>query len=110
MKKIIIIFIFALCLLSAMEIICFAKEPYNHGKFWNSWSDNTRTIYISGFKDGFIELNGQFYYDLLLEETGVFDKYLKDLEVVKNEEKNIKEMNDFISLDNEVIINIMTDL
>ena len=111
MKKIIIIFIIVFCLLSFMGISCLAKEPYNYGKIWNSWSDYTRSIYIMGLKDG---LQDQIYFSfisrLIIEEKNVFDKYLKDSEVVKTEEARNKTLSDFIRFDDEVIRNVMTDL
>ncbi|MBA7496495.1 hypothetical protein ES702_07104 [subsurface metagenome] len=112
MKRIIVIFIIAVCLLfSTWGISCLAQEPVNYGKIWNSWSDYMRSIYIMGFKDG---LQGQIYDSfitrLMIEEKDVFDKYLKDSEVVKIEEARNKTSWDFIMFDGEVIKNVMTDL
>ena len=111
MKKIIIIFIIVFCLFSFMEISCLAKEPHNYGKIWNSWSDYIRSIYIMGLKDG---LQNQIYFSfihrLIIEEKDVFDKFLKDSEVVKTEEKGNRILWDFIMFDDEAIRNVMTDL
>lgn len=62
MKKIIIIFIIVCCLLFLLEIFCTAREPYNYGKIWNSWSDHMRSVYIMGLKDG---LQNQIFFLLL---------------------------------------------
>ena len=111
MKKIIIIFIIMFCLLSFMKISCFAQEPFNCGKIWNSWSNYTRSIYILGLKDG---LQDQIYFSfirrIIIEEKDVFDKYLKDSEVIKTEEARNKTLSGFIKFDDEAIRNVMTDL
>ncbi len=51
-KRIVIIFIIAFCLLSFIEISFLAEEPYNYGKFWNSMSDGEKCAYISGLHAG----------------------------------------------------------
>lgn len=51
-KRIVIIFIIAFCLLSFIEIFCLAKEPFNYGEFWNSMSDGEKCAYISGLHAG----------------------------------------------------------
>jgi len=111
MKKVIIIFIIVFCLFSFMEVSCLTKEPHNYGKIWNSWSDYIRTIYIMGLKDG---LQDQIYFSfirrLIIEEKDVFDKYLKDSEVIKTEEARNKTLLGFIKFDDEAIRNVMTDL
>ena len=111
-KRIVIIFIIAVCLLcSTWGISCLAQEPYNYGKIWNSWSDYTRSVYIMGFKDGLQRhINFPFLMRLIIEEKDVFDKYLKDSEVVKTEEKGNRILWDFIMFDDEAIRNVMTDL
>ena len=111
MKKITIIFIIVFCLLSFIEISCLAKEPYNYGKIWYSWSDYIRSIYIMGLKDGLQDqIYFSFIYRLIIEEKDVFDKYLKDSEVVKTEEARNKTLSGFINFDDEAIRNVMTDL
>lgn len=111
MKKIIIIFIIVFCLFSFMEISCLAKEPHNYGKIWNSWSDYIRSIYIMGLKDGLQkQVTLPFIAQLKIEEKDVFDKFLKDSEVVKTEEKGNRILWDFIMFDDEAIRNVMTDL
>jgi hypothetical protein len=112
MKKIIIIFIIAVCLLcSTWGISCLAQEPVNYGKMWNSWSDYMRNIYIMGLKDGLQkQITLPFIAQLIIEEKDVFDKYLKDSEVVKTEEKGNRILWDFIMFDDEAIRNVMTDL
>lgn len=111
MKKTIIIFIIVFCLLSFIEISCLAQEPVNYGKMWNSWSDYMRNIYIMGLKDGIQkQITLPFIAQLKIEETDVFDKYLKDSEVVKTEEKGNRILWDFIMFDDEAIRNVMTDL
>ncbi|GAG65552.1 unnamed protein product [marine sediment metagenome] len=111
MKKIIIIFIIMFCLFSFTEVSCLAKEPHNYGKIWNSWSDYIRSIYIMGLKDG---LQDQIYFSfirrLIIEEKDIFDKYLKNSEVVKTEEARNKTLSGFIMFDDEAIRNVMTDL
>ena len=111
MKKIIIIFIIVCCLLFLLEIFCTAKEPYNYGKIWNSWSDHMRSVYIMGLKDGLQkQISFPFIAELKRKEKNVFDKYLKDSEVVKTEEAGNKTLSDFIMFDDEAIRNVMTDL
>ncbi len=111
MKKIVIIFIIVFCLFSFMEISCLAKEPHNYGKIWNSWSDYIRSIYIMGLKDGLQkQVTLPFIAQLKIEEKDVFDKFLKDSEVVKTEEKRNRILWDFIMFDDEAIRNVMTDL
>ena len=110
-KYFLIIFIIALCLISFVKISYLAEEPYNYGKIWNSWSDYMRSIYIMGLKDGLQEqISFSFIARLIIEEKSVFDKYLKDSEVVKTEEARNKTLSDFIRGDDEVIRNVMTDL
>ena len=111
MKKITIIFIIVFCLLSFMEISCLAQEPYNYGKIWNSWSDYTRSIYIMGLKDGLQRhITFSFLKRLMMEEKDIFDKYLKESEVVKMEEMSNGLLWDFILSEDEVIRNVVTDL
>ena len=111
MKRIIIIFIIVCVLLSFVEISCLTQERYNYGKIWNSWSDYMRSIYIMGLKDGLQkQITLPFIAQLKIEETDVFDKYLKDSEVVKTEEKGNRILWDFIMFDDEAIRNVMTDL
>lgn len=111
MKKIIIIFVIVFCLLSFTGISSLDKEPYNYGKIWNSWSDYMRSIYIMGLKDG---LQNQIYFSfidrLIIEEKDVFNKFLKDSEVVKTEKAGKNTLWDFIMFDDEAIRNVMTDL
>mgnify|MGYP001060248416 CR=1 FL=1 len=52
MKKITIIFIIVICLLSFVEISCLAKEPVNYGEFWNILSEHEKIIYLLGLRDG----------------------------------------------------------
>ena len=46
MKRIIIISIIALCLLSFMEISYFAEKLFNYGEMWNSMSENEKEVYL----------------------------------------------------------------
>ena len=50
MKKIIIIFIIVFCLLSFMEISCFAN--FNYGEFWNSIDEESKMAYVAGVREG----------------------------------------------------------
>ena len=59
-KRIVIIFIIAFCLLSFIEISFLAEEPYNYGKFWNSMSDGEKCAYISGLHAGMAKCIGDF--------------------------------------------------
>lgn len=52
MKRIIIIFIIVICLLSFMEISFLTEEPFNYGKFWDSMSVGEKCAYISGLHAG----------------------------------------------------------
>ena len=54
MKKIIIIFIIALCLLSFIEISCFANGSGSPGEFWNSLDDKNKEVYIWGIREGIV--------------------------------------------------------
>jgi hypothetical protein len=111
MKRTLIILIIVCVLLSFVEISCLTQEPYNYGKIWNSWSDYIRSIYIMGLKDGLQkQITLPFIAQLIIEEKDVFDKYLKDSEVVKTEEKGNRILWDFIMFDDEAIRNVMTDL
>ena len=106
-----VLFIIAFCLLSFMEISCLAQEPYNYGKIWNSWSDYTRSIYIMGLKDGLQKhITFSFLTRLMMEERDIFNKCLRDTEVVKTEMAGNKILWDFIMFDDEAIRNVMTDL
>ena len=62
-KRIVIIFIIAFCLLSFLEIHCLAQESeesrfrfyqenFNYAEFWNSLSYNEKVIYLLGVSDG----------------------------------------------------------
>jgi hypothetical protein len=51
-KKIVIIFIIAFCLLSFMENSCLTQAVLNYGEYWNSLSDKERIIYFIGMRDG----------------------------------------------------------
>lgn len=55
MKKITIILIIVFCLLSFMEISCLAKEPFDWGKFWNSFSINEQSALLSGIYFGILK-------------------------------------------------------
>ena len=55
MKRIIIIFIIALCLLSFIEISCLAQEPLTNGGFWNSSTFMEKLNYITGFRMGILK-------------------------------------------------------
>ncbi len=60
-KRVVIIFIIAFCLLSFMEISCLAQdsvkynlweENFNYAEFWNSLSYNEKVIYLLGVSGG----------------------------------------------------------
>lgn len=62
-KRIVIIFIIAFCLLSFLEIHCLAQESeesrflfhqenFNYAEFWNSLSYNEKVIYLLGVSGG----------------------------------------------------------
>ena len=69
MKKIIIISIIAFCLLSFMEISCLAKEPFNYGEFWNSFSNSEKMVYLSGMHAGMSKCISDFLELVLPEWT-----------------------------------------
>jgi len=50
MKRIIIIFIITLCLLSFMGISCLAN--FSYGEFWNSLDDENKMAYVAGVREG----------------------------------------------------------
>lgn len=55
MKKITIIFIIAVCLLSFIDISFLAKEILSPGEAWNSLTKTEKAGYIRGFRDGIQE-------------------------------------------------------
>ena len=57
MKRIIIIFIIACCLLCFMEISCLAKNP---GELWNVVTEVEKASYIRGFREGIEECLKKF--------------------------------------------------
>ncbi|HUS49261.1 MAG TPA: hypothetical protein VMZ91_03805 [Candidatus Paceibacterota bacterium] len=52
MKKIIVIFIIAFCLLCLLEISCLANEPSSPGEIWNTSSVMVKVVYVLGFQQG----------------------------------------------------------
>jgi len=111
MKRIAIIFIIVFCLLSFTGISNLAEKPFDYGEMWNSWSDYTRSIYIMGLKDGIQHQSTIHFIDqLLIEEKNVFDKYLKDSEVVEAEKKINRVLWDFLLLEDKSIRDVATDL
>ena len=54
MKKIIIIFIIAFCLLCFMGISCLANGSDSPGEFWNSLDDKNKEVYIWGIREGIV--------------------------------------------------------
>jgi len=55
MKKTIIIFIIAFCLLCFMGMSFLAQEPLTSGHFWNSSSFMEKLNYITGFRMGILK-------------------------------------------------------
>ena len=55
MKRIIIIFIIAFCLLSFIEISCLAQESLTYGGLWNASTFMEKLNYITGFKIGILK-------------------------------------------------------
>jgi len=51
MKRIVIIFIIAFCLLSFVRGSCLAKEVGSPGQMWNSLDDNNKIVFIMGVKE-----------------------------------------------------------
>ena len=111
MKRITIIFIIVFCLLSFTGISNLAEKPFDYGDMWNSWSDSTRSIYIMGLKDGIQHQSTIHFIDqLLIIEKNVFDKYLKDSEVVEMEKKVNKVLWDFLFFEDKSIRDVATNL
>ncbi len=50
MKKIIIILVITICLLSFMVISCMAN--FNYGEFWNSINEESKMAYVAGVREG----------------------------------------------------------
>ncbi|GAH94936.1 unnamed protein product, partial [marine sediment metagenome] len=106
MKKIIIIYIIAFCLLSFMEISFLAEEPFNYGEFWNSISDREKTIFLVGMTEG-ISYSTSYYTTNLLGS-------------LKTEEERTEELTKILDVliflpfsltsNREVIKNIISDL
>ena len=84
MKKITIILIIVLCLLSFMEISCFANESDSPGEFWNSLDDNNKEIYIWGIREGIVMCIEQITERFLVpasknkENTAIIEAILED--------------------------------
>jgi len=81
LKKITIILIIVLCLLSFMEISCSTQELFNYAELWNSLSSYEKGILILGVGSG-IEKCVKDFIDW-------FSSFVKD-EGTKNEKKEMK--------------------
>ena len=81
MKRVIIIFIIAVCLLSFVGKSCLAKDLFNYAELWNSLSSYEKGILILGVGSG-IEKCVKDYIDW-------FSSFVKD-EGIKNEKKEMK--------------------
>jgi hypothetical protein len=106
MKRIIIIFIIAVCLLSFVEISCLAQESW--GKAWNSISYLEKQFYLVGMTDGLIMCISDFYIS-----TGSYIVELEDYEERMILTASMARSNDLLGLitsNSEAIINIMNDL
>ena len=51
-KRIVIIFIIAFCLLSFIEIFCLAKEADSPSRMWKTMDENNKISFILGVKEG----------------------------------------------------------
>mgnify|MGYP001080392219 CR=1 FL=1 len=84
MKKLIIIFIIAFCLLSFMKISCLANESSSSGEFWNSMDDNNKEVYIWGIREGIVMCMEQITERFLVpasknkENTAIIEAILED--------------------------------
>lgn len=81
MKRMIIILIITVCLLSFMEISCMAQDPFNYAELWNSLSSHEKGILILGVGSG-IEKCIKDFIDW-------FSSFVKD-EGTKNEKKEMR--------------------
>ena len=97
MKRIIIIFIIVICLLSFMEISYFAEKLFNYGETWNSMSENEKGVYLIATQSALFESITAFgdyivsyfkdkdkglsvYYEEITTERE-FDFYLERIEI-----------------------------
>lgn len=106
MKRIIIIFIIAVCFLSFVEISCLAQESW--GKAWNSISYLEKQFYLVGMTDGLIMCISDFYIS-----AGSYIVKLEDYEERMILTASMARSNDLLGLitsNSEAIINIMNDL
>jgi len=106
MKKITIIFIISLCLLSFVGTPCLAQESY--GKAWNDFSNSEKQLYLLGVSHGLMKCSRDF---LLFSED--YLRGIEDEEERRMLTSSIKESNnllELISLNYETIIDIMNDL
>jgi hypothetical protein len=106
MKRVIIIFIIVVCLLSFVEISCLAQESW--GKAWNSISYLEKQFYLVGMMDGLIMCISDFYIS-----TGSYIVELEDYEERMILTASMARSNDLLGLitsSSEAIINIMNDL
>ena len=105
MKKIIIIFIIAFCLLCFVGISCLAQASLNYGEFWNSLSDREKTIYFIGMRDG-IAKGG-------CDCAERFSAYMKEEEsrqVGYDFLDEYYQYDQFLSSNRDVIIKVISDL
>lgn len=109
MKRTIIIFIIAVCLLSFVGLSYLAEEPPNFSKRWDSLSDYGKVAYLIGLGEGL----GQGFLDCVNWFTPYFPE--------KKEGEKIRayipiginkyfEYVNFISTNEEVVIKVMSDL
>lgn len=94
MKKIIVIFIIACCLLCFMEISCLAKNP---GELWNVVTEVEKASYIRGFREGIEECLKKF--ELFISTENMWIAHHK-----------LYELYDFICGHGEAIITVMNNL
>ncbi len=88
MKKIIIMLVIVVCLLSFMEVSCLAKDLFNYAELWNSLSSYEKGILILGVGSG-IEKCVKDYIEW-------FSSFVID-EGIKNEKKEMK-LEDWLNL------------
>jgi len=115
MKKIIIIFIIAFCLLCFMGISCLAaKEAYSPSQMWNSMDDNAKEVYIWGIREGIVMCMEQITERYLA--PSLINKYDTSIieDILENYDQFVRifDADDFKITDTllKTIVNIVNDL
>jgi len=104
-KRVVIIFIIAFCLLCLLEISCLANEPSSPGEIWNTSSVMVKVVYVLGFQQG-IGMTINKLASAIMENK---DNFLAGNDVGKAWDE-LRDLSNFIDEHAPAILKVMDDL